>query len=118
MSMPRYVALFKFTDQGRRNIPQLGSLDQARSRMQFLERAGVKPLTYVWTDGRYDVVAIVETETEDQTIGPLLRVAMEGNMTFELARAYNVEEIADVLGQMGPIAHVTPQGGPDGPPPA
>ena len=110
--MPRYIALFKFTEQGRRNIPQLGSLEQAVSRGQFWERVGLKPLGYYWTDGPYDVIAIVETETEDATIGPLLRVAIEGNMTYELCRAYTVEEIAATLGGMGPIQHVTPQSPP------
>lgn len=112
--MPRYIAFFKFTEQGRRNIMQLGSMEQAASRAKFWERVGLRALGYYWTDGVYDVIAIVETDSEQNTIGPLLRVAMEGNMTYELVRAYNVEEIDKVLKAMPPVTHVTPQIPPKG----
>lgn len=107
--MLKYIAYFTFTEQGRRNIMQLGSIEQAQSRAMFWERVGIKALGYYWTTGKYDIVAVVEVEDESKVLGPLLRVAMEGNMTYELVRAYDVQEIAQVLGAMGPITHVTPQ---------
>ncbi len=57
--MPRYVILYNFTDQGLKNIKD--TVGRAAEIRKANESRGFKIIGTYWTQGQYDVVAIVES---------------------------------------------------------
>lgn len=94
--MPIYVTLFKWTDQGRKDI---GSLpDRTATATKRLEAAGAKLLGNYVAMGRYDQISIVEAP-DDETIAKLaLFVCGRGNATTETMRCFSIEEVKKLLG--------------------
>ena len=60
--MVTYVVLSKFTDQGIRNVKE--SPKRAEAFKQMAKTLGVTVKEIFWTQGRYDIVTIVEAPDE------------------------------------------------------
>ena len=60
--MPTYVVLYTFTDAGAKNIK--GTVQRARESRAENERRGFTVHGLYWTQGQYDMVAIVEAPDE------------------------------------------------------
>ena len=60
--MPTYVVLYHFTDQGAKNIK--GTVQRANEARADNERRGFKVQGLYWTQGHYDLVAIVDAPDE------------------------------------------------------
>ena len=60
--MVTYVILAKFTDQGIRNAKD--SPKRAEAFRQLAKTLGVTVKDIFWTQGRYDIVAILEASAE------------------------------------------------------
>ena len=93
--MPAYVVLYKFTDQGRRNIK--GTVQRAQEIMRENEERGFKIIGYYWTQGQYDLVAVVEAPSEEAMMGGLFSIAEAGNAVSETMRAFTAEEMQRIL---------------------
>jgi uncharacterized protein with GYD domain len=92
--MPRYVILYRFTDQGLKSIKD--TVKRAAETRKKNEARGFKVNTY-WTQGQYDLVSIVETPDEDLMNAALFNVAEAGNVHSETLRAYDENEMAKAL---------------------
>lgn len=93
--MPIYVTLFKWTDQGRKDVGTLPDRTAAVSKR--LEAAGAKLLGNYVTMGRYDQVSIVEAP-DDETVAKLaLIVCGRGNATTETLRCFSIEDVKKLL---------------------
>ncbi|MGA2614529.1 MAG: GYD domain-containing protein [Spirochaetia bacterium] len=64
--MPAYVSLFRWTDDGIRSVKD--TVARTRESIAAIEKAGGK-MTVLWTQGRYDLVAIGELPNEDAAMG-------------------------------------------------
>jgi uncharacterized protein with GYD domain len=71
--MPTYVVLYKFTDQGAKDIKS--TVKRARESRAENEKRGFRMQGVYWTQGQYDVVAIVEAPSEDAMMAGLLNRA-------------------------------------------
>ena len=88
--MPRYIVLYKFTDQGAKNIRS--TVERAKTHQAECERLGFKILDMYWTQGQYDVVVIMEAPDEEMMIAGLLNASASGNIRSETLRAFSAAE--------------------------
>jgi uncharacterized protein with GYD domain len=93
--MPTYVVLYKFTEQGRKNIK--GTVERAEAIQREQEERGFKVVAYYWTQGQYDLVTIVEAPSEEAMMGGLFSIAEAGNAVSETMRAFTPAEMQRII---------------------
>ncbi|MCH8919807.1 MAG: GYD domain-containing protein [Chloroflexi bacterium] len=93
--MPTYVVLYKFTDQGLKSIKD--TVKRAREVRAENERRGFKVIGTYWTQGRYDIVSIVDAPSEDAMLAGLFNIAATGNVHSQTLRAYTDAEMEKAL---------------------
>jgi uncharacterized protein with GYD domain len=94
--MPSYVILYTFTEQGRKNIK--GTVQRAEAILRENESRGFKVHGYYWTQGRFDLVTIVEAPSEQAMMAGLFSIAEAGNAVSETMRAFTAEEMKGIIG--------------------
>jgi len=95
--MPTYVVLYRFTDEGRKDIK--GTVRRAAEVRKDNESRGFNVVGHYWTQGRYDLVTIVESPSEEAMMAGLFSVAEAGNVHSETLRAFTDEEMERILSQ-------------------
>jgi len=95
--VPNYVVLYRFTQQGRKNVKD--TVKRAAEVRKQNEARGFKVLGHYWTQGRYDLVAVVDAPSEDAMVAGLFGIAETGNVSSETLRAYTTEEMQRILAQ-------------------
>ena len=96
--MATYVVLAKFTDQGIRNAKE--SPKRADAFKGMAKTFGVTVKELVWTQGRYDIVTIVEAPDESAAMSLNLSLGALGNVRTETLRAFSAAEMTKIIGQM------------------
>jgi uncharacterized protein with GYD domain len=96
--MVTYVVLANFTDQGIRNAKESPKRVEAFKAMAKTFGVAVKEL--VWTQGRYDVVTIVDAPDEASFMSLTLSLGALGNVRTESLRAFSADEMTKVVGNM------------------
>ena len=96
--MVTYVALTKFTDQGIRNAKE--SPKRADAFKQMAKTFGVTVKEIVWTQGRYDIVTILEALDETAAMSLTLSLGALGNVRTESLRAFSAAEMTKIIGKM------------------
>lgn len=96
--MPAYVVLYKFTDEGAKNIKE--TVKRTRETRAANEQRGFKLLSLHWTQGQYDLVAVVEAPDEQAMMAGLLNVAGAGNARSETLRAFTEAEMEAIIQKM------------------
>jgi uncharacterized protein with GYD domain len=98
MTMVTYVVLAKFTDQGIRNAKE--SPKRADAYKQLAKTFGVTVKNIFWTQGRYDVVTIVEAPDEASAMSLSLSLGALGNVRTESLRAFSSADMTAIVGKM------------------
>ncbi len=93
--MPRYAVLYRFTEQGAKNIR--GTVERARQTREDQEKRGFKVQALLWTQGPYDLLAIVDAPSEEAMMGGMVNIVSAGNVTSTTMRAFDEQEMAKVL---------------------
>jgi uncharacterized protein with GYD domain len=93
--MPNYVVLYRFTAQGRKSVKE--SVKRAAEIRKQNEARGFKVLGHYWTQGRYDLVAVVDAPSDEAMVAGLFGIAEAGNVASETLRAYTTEEMQKIL---------------------
>jgi uncharacterized protein with GYD domain len=96
--MPTFVVLYKFTDQGARDVK--GTVQRASEARAENERRGFKVQGLYWTQGRYDMVAVVEAPDEQAMLAGLFNISHAGNVRSETLRAFTADEVAAATQKM------------------
>jgi uncharacterized protein with GYD domain len=96
--MVAYVVLANFTDQGVRNAKD--SLKRAEAFKELAKTFGVTVREIVWTQGRYDVVTIVDAPDESAFMSLTLSLGALGNVRTESLRAFSAPEMTKIVGNM------------------
>ena len=94
--MPHYVVLYRFTDEGRKSIKD--TVKRAAEIRKENEKRGFKVAGHYWTQGRYDLVTIVEAPNEESMMSGLFSIAEAGNVSSETLRAFTDDEMQKMLG--------------------
>jgi len=93
--MPTYVVLYRFTDQGRKAVKD--TVKRTGETRRQNEQRGFKVIGTYWTQGRYDLVAVVDAPDEQAMAAGLLNIAEAGNVRSETMRAFTDAEMDAIL---------------------
>ncbi len=96
--MVAYVVLANFTEQGIRNAKE--SPRRADAFKEMAKTFGVTVKELVWTQGRYDLVTIVEAPDEPSVMALELTLGALGNVRTETLRAFSAAEMTNIVGKM------------------
>jgi uncharacterized protein with GYD domain len=96
--MAVFVTLYKFTDQGTRNIKD--SPQRLNSAIQAFEAKGGKMLGAYYTVGEFDLVTVGEIPDEQAGLAHTLAITSLGNVRSTTLRAYTATEFAEVIKKM------------------
>jgi uncharacterized protein with GYD domain len=93
--MPRYVVLYRFTDQGLKSIKD--TVKRATEVRKANEARGFKTIGTYWTQGQYDIVSVIEAPDEESMNAGLFNIAAAGNVHSETMRAFDEAEMSSAL---------------------
>jgi uncharacterized protein with GYD domain len=96
--MITYVVLANFTDQGVKNAKD--SPKRAEAFRQMAKTFGVTVKDIFWTQGRYDIVTIVEAPDELSATALNLSLSALGNIRTESLRAFSSAEMMTIVAKM------------------
>jgi uncharacterized protein with GYD domain len=96
--MVAYVVLAKFTDQGVKNSKDAPKRAEAFRRMA--KTFGVTVKNIFWTQGRYDIVIIVDSPDEVSVTALNLSLSALGNIRTESMRAFSSAEMMKIVAKM------------------
>ncbi len=102
MTMPTYITLLRFTQQGIQNIKESPNRIEA-ARKAFEARGGRLRDVYAVT-GQYDMIGIIEAPDDETAAALLMIIAQRGNAITETLRAFTMEETREVVRRAGEIA--------------
>ena len=95
--MARYVVLYKFTEQGAKNVRN--TVKRARQTREENEKRGFKVEALLWTQGPYDLVALVDAPSEGAMMAGMVNVVSAGNVMSTTMRAFDDQEMEEALKQ-------------------
>lgn len=96
--MATYVVLATLTDQGIKNAKDAPKRIEAFKQRAKAFGATVKEL--FWTQGRYDIVTIIEAPDELSAVAFSLSESALGNIRTESLRAFSGADIPTIVGKM------------------
>jgi uncharacterized protein with GYD domain len=96
--MPVFVTLYKFTDQGVKNIKD--SPQRLQAAIKAFEARGGKLLGAYYTMGEYDLITIGEIADEQAGLAHGLATASLGNVRSNTLRGYTATEFAEIIKKM------------------
>jgi uncharacterized protein with GYD domain len=96
--MPTYVTLINYTEQGIKNIKE--SPQRLAAVRQAIEGAGGKLLSFYWTLGQYDAIAISEAASDEAYTAVMLAIGGQGAIRSTTLRAFNDEERQRIIASM------------------
>lgn len=97
--MATYIALSTFTDQGIRNVKD--TTKRAEAVKEAATKYGAKMTQIYWTQGQYDVVAMIEAPDDASATAFALAIGMAGNIRTQTLRAFSRDEMNGILGKLG-----------------
>ena len=93
--MPTYIALFKLTDQGIKDLKSAPR--RLEAAVKAAEAAGGKMGSFYATMGEYDYVVIGEWPNDETVVTFNLALASMGNVRSTTLRAFTQEEFAALV---------------------
>jgi len=93
--VPTYVVLYRFTDQGFKNAKE--TVTRANQARADNEQRGFQVRELLWTQGRYDIIAVVDAPDEQAMMAGMLNICGAGNVRSETLRAFTATEMEAVL---------------------
>ena len=98
--MPTYSALLNWTDQGIRNVRE--TVERGKKAAELAEQKyGARLVQTYWTVGPYDLVGIIEAPDEQNATAFALEVGSIGNLRTTTMRAYDSEEMSNIIERLG-----------------
>lgn len=96
--MLTFISLCNFTDQGVRTVKD--STKRADMVAEVASKFGSKMTHIYWTQGQYDLVAIIEAPDEASAAAFGLAIASGGNVRMQTLRAFNKSEMNAILAKI------------------
>ena len=98
-SMPTYVSLIRWTDQGIKNYKDTTS--RAADFIKLVESKGGRVRETLWTVGEYDLVVVADFPDDEAGTAALLQVGSLGNVRSNTMRAFGADEMTAIIGKTG-----------------
>jgi len=96
--MSLYVTLYKFTDQGIRNVKD--SPKRLDTAIKAAEKVGIKILGAYYTLGEYDLMIVSEATNEQAAVAYTLGINSLGNVKSTTMRAFAPAEFSEIIKKM------------------
>ncbi len=96
--MPTYVTLFKWTEQGVKDIKNV--LPRIDATKKLVSATGGKMIGLYVTMGEYDIVAVTEGPSDEVAAAVALSIASKGNVTTTTMRAFTESEFAQIVAKL------------------
>ena len=96
--MPTYISLVNWTDQGIRNVKE--SPQRLDAFKKGVEAAGGKVIGFYLTMGRYDMVTIVESPSDEAAAAMVLSMGRLGNIRTETMKAFPEEQYRGIIAKV------------------
>ena|SRR5579872_1299678 len=96
--MAKYVTLYRFTDEGIRNVK--GSPARVKAGIQKAEALGIKVLGTYYTQGEYDFIIIADVPDDKAGMALALAQAAQGTVRSTTMRAYDLAEFEEIVKMM------------------
>lgn len=93
--MATYVTLYKYTEQGIRNIKDAPKRVEAAKKAAA--QAGITVKDTLWLQGEYDFLVISEAPDEVAATAFQLNTAKQGNVRTHTLRAFTPAEMEKIL---------------------
>jgi uncharacterized protein with GYD domain len=93
--MPTYISLTNWTEQGVRGYKD--TLDRANAAAEAAKGMGGTVKDVYWTIGPYDLVVVAEFPDDETGTAFLLALGSQGNIRTTTMRAFNSDELAEIL---------------------
>ena len=93
--MPIYIALYKLTDQGIKNIKEAPS--RIEEGIKGTEAMGGKVLGFYTVMGEYDYVGIGEFPNDEAVLSFALALGAAGNVRTTTLKAFSKDEFAEIV---------------------
>jgi uncharacterized protein with GYD domain len=97
-TMPSYITLVSFTDQGARTVKD--TVNRADAVKELASRFGVTMKSIHWTLGQYDLVASFEAKDDASITALGLALTTQGNVRTQTLKAFTREEMADIVSRI------------------
>lgn len=97
--MPKYVGLINWTERGIGDVKN--TTQRAEHARQVVEQMGGRMDTLLWTQGRYDLIVIIEAPDDETVSAMMLRIGSQGAIRTETLRAFDAEEMGRILQKLG-----------------
>lgn len=96
--MATYVVLYKYTDEGAKKMKD--TVRRARETRADNEKRGFSVQGLYWTQGQYDLIAVVDAPDEASMMAGLLNIAGAGNVRSETLRAFTEAEMEAIIAKV------------------
>ena len=96
--MATYVVLGNFTEQGVRHAKD--SPKRADAFKETAKKHGATVKELYWTQGLYDITAIIEAPDDTTVTSLALGLGMMGNVRTQTMRAFSAAEMKTILGKL------------------
>lgn len=96
--MATYIMLASFTEDGIENVKE--TVERAEVFKQMALKSGVTVKDIYWTIGARDVVAVCDGPDDETATALALSVASRGKVKTETMRAFNFDEMKQILERM------------------
>ena len=93
--MPLYIQLYRWTDQGIRNVKD--SPDRVAAAAQAIQSMGGELTSIHVTMGQYDFVGVLEAPDDDTAAKFALALGAGGNIRTETLRAFSLDEFRHLI---------------------
>jgi uncharacterized protein with GYD domain len=94
-----YVVLVNWTDRGIAGFK--GTTERVDHEAEIRKRAGVELKQIYWTQGPYDLIAIIEAPDDESIAAAMLGVAAHGNSRTLTLRAFDRDEYERIVAKLG-----------------
>jgi uncharacterized protein with GYD domain len=98
-SMPTFVSLVNWTDQGIKNYRD--SVRRAEDYRGLVEKHGGQVRQLVWTLGEYDVVAVTDFPDDETATAVALQTGALGNIRTRTMKAFDAEQMSAIIQRTG-----------------
>jgi uncharacterized protein with GYD domain len=93
--MPTYIVLANWTEQGIRNVKD--TVARTEQVAAAAEKSGGRLVGSWWTQGPYDIVAIMEFPDDETASAAAIAIGMAGNIRTKTMRAYTRDEMQRIV---------------------
>lgn len=96
--MATFISKIELTDQGMKNIKE--SCKRAEDFRSAAAKLGIEVKNLYWTMGPFDGIIVFDAPDSATATAAMLDLGSHGNVHTETAQAYEVDDMATILGKL------------------